>query len=203
MPYCSDGALQFLRLARLRRCFIFQMCAGPLPFGQPTHAAYIVSSSFSFSLLTFWDRLGVRGKMVGANVVGRTVFLDLGSVNVEFAKRHGLLSMRSCAMRCCGKMIALASCHRLRRVCREQAKHERLHQGIHTMFRICIFLLASRVGGHCLQKDDILFSPSAYNAGQFCLQCQPQLQLLQKPTPFLSPRKVHTLSLGDFSWALH
>ena len=145
MPYCPDGALPFLRLARLRRCFIFQMCAGPLPFGQPTHAAYIVSSSFSFSLLTLWDRLGVRGKMVGANAVGRTVFLDLGSgVNVEFAKRHGLLSMRSCAMGCCGKMIALASCHRHVRVCREQAKHERLHQGIHTMFWICIFLLASR-----------------------------------------------------------
>ena len=117
---------------------------GSLPM-QPTHAAYIVSSSFSFSLLTLWDRLGVRGKMVGANAVGRTVFLDLGSgVNVEFAKRHGLLSMRSCAMGCCGKMIALASCHRLTRVCGQQAKHERLHQGIHTMFLICIFLLASR-----------------------------------------------------------
>ena len=103
-------------------------------------------------------------------------FLDLGSgVNVEFAKRDGLLSMRSCATGCCGKMIALASCHRLTRVCEQQAKHERLHQGIHTMFWICIFLLASRVGGHCLQKDDILFSPSAYNAGQFCLQCQPHV----------------------------
>ena len=148
MPYCSDGALQFLRLARLRRCFIFQMCAGPLPFGQPTHAAYPCSlHRFKqlFIQFTLWDRLGVRGKMVGANAVGRTVFLDLGSgVNVEFAKRHGLLSMRSCAMGCCGKMIALASCHRLTRVCGQQAKHERLHQGIHTMFWICIFLLASR-----------------------------------------------------------
>ena len=177
MPYCSDGALQFLRLARLRRCFIFQLCAqvlcllGSLPM-QPTSFQAAFHSVYSH----FGDRLGVRGKMVGANAVGRTVFLDLGSgVNVEFAKRDGLLSMRSCATGCCGKMIALASCHRLTRVCEQQAKHERLHQGIHTMFWICIFLLASRVGGHCLQKDDILFSPSAYNAGQFCLQCQPHV----------------------------
>eukprot|EP00435_Cladocopium_sp_Y103_P007951 s1380_g2.t1 len=56
-------------------------------------------------------------------------------------------------------------------------------------------------GGHFLQKDDILYLPSTYNANQFCLQRQPQLQSLQKQIPFLSPRQVHTL--GDFSWALH
>ena len=59
MPYCSDGALQFLRLARLRRCFIFQMCAGPLPFGQPTHAAYPCSlHRFKQLFIQFTHTLG-------------------------------------------------------------------------------------------------------------------------------------------------
>ena len=131
-------------------CLLGSLPMQPTSFQAAFHSVY---SHFGTGLV--WE-----ARWLGQTQLGE-LFLDLGSVNVEFAKRHGLLSIRSCAMRCCGKMIALASCHRRTRVCRQQAKHERLHQGIHTMFWICIFLLASRVRGHCFQKDDISFSPSA------------------------------------------
>eukprot|EP00435_Cladocopium_sp_Y103_P032251 s1789_g8.t1 len=42
MSYCLDSLLQFLRVARLRSCFVCRICVGPFPFEQPTHAADIV-----------------------------------------------------------------------------------------------------------------------------------------------------------------
>eukprot|EP00435_Cladocopium_sp_Y103_P036075 s1789_g9.t1 len=56
-----------------------------------------------------------------------------------------VLSMRSLAMGCRGKMIALASCHRHASVCWQQPEQERMHQGIHTVWDVqCCAYLADR-----------------------------------------------------------
>ena len=118
--------------------FLCSLPVQPTSFQEAFHAIY---SQFGMGLVR-------EARCLEPTKLRETCFiisLELVSgVNVELAKRDGLLSMRSCAMGCCGKMIALASCHRHVRVCRKQAKHERTQQGMRTVFWICIFLLASR-----------------------------------------------------------
>ena len=112
---------------------------------QPTSFQSVFHSIYPrFALGLVWEARWLEPTKLRGTCF--TISLELVSgVNVEFAKRDdGLLSMRSFAMGCCGKMV-LASCHRHVSVCQRRPDHERTQRGVHAVFWIfaCICLLVS------------------------------------------------------------